>query len=65
MLISLRHTIAVCPKGIYLSAKIANSDGLTANLRTFNLIFLNYYRSSPSTSLILRMASTIFSSLVA
>ena len=65
MLISLRHTIAVCPKGGYLSAKIANSNGLTANLRTFNLIFLNFYRSWVSTSLILRIASTIFSSLVA
>ncbi len=49
----------------YVSAKIAIYIVLSAHLRTFNLIFLNFYRKAATASLIRRIASTIFSSLVA
>ena len=46
-------------------AKITISELLSVKLRTFNLIFLNFYRSEANATLIRRMASMIFSSLVA
>ncbi len=58
--------------GVYYaqcSAKLIIYVVLSAKLRTFNLIFLNlihfYYRRADSASAMRRMASSIFSSLVA